>query len=272
MVISNQFLVPHLQCLHLFQCFFEAGDKKICRYIENSKIFHSKIINLEDTRLSPSDIECVTLFLTCSSHEEWIDLNLSFCYTQDHGVHIIHRGLTNCHVTITTLRLNYNGLTESSSSAISDITIRCRVKVLWINSNASVGEDERLCSIISDPSSILEELYMYSTKLSSSAAIKLFTALSENNKLRVLGISSNNITDEACDAIIMALKKNNTLVKLWMYGNPISEECAQLIIQALQHNNTLQQLDLPNYSLKIRSSAESEVNKERKPIKCQVKL
>ena len=43
----------------------------------------------------------------------------------------------------------------------------------------TIGEDERLYSIISDPSSMLEELYMYSTKLSSSAAIKLFTACTE---------------------------------------------------------------------------------------------
>ena len=274
--VENRFLEDKLKCFRLFRCFCEAGDKEMCRSIENAKSLNcnSKIIDLDNNTLSPSDVECVTVFLTCSSHKEWELLDLSWCYIQDHGVHILHRGLTSCDVTITTLDLASNGLTKSSSSAISDITISCRVKVLYISDNNTIGEDERLYSIISDPSSMLEELYMYYTKLSSSAAIKLFNALSEGKKLRVLYINSNKITDEACDAIIMAMKKNTSLVQLYMYDNPISGECAQLIVQAFQHNNTLQILLLPSYSddieKRIRLSAE-EVNKKRKS-RNQVKL
>ena len=269
------FLDDKVKCFHLFQCFFEAGDNEMCRSIENAKTFNSKIIDLGWTRLSPSDVECLTVFLTCSSHTKWIELDLRECYIQDQGVHILHRGLTGCDVTITTLYLDYNGITESSSSAISGITISCRVKELSISGNDTVGDDEKLYSIISDPSSMLEELYMYNTKLSSNAAIKLFTALSEGKKLRILGIGNNSITDEACDAIIMAMKKNTSLVVLEMYDNPISEKCAQLIVEALQHNNTLQLLWLPNYSYdaekRIRLSVE-EVNKKRESRECQVKL
>ena len=149
------------------------------------------------------------------------------------------------------------------------------MKTLDIDYNKTVGEDEKLYSIVFDPSSMLEELYMNSTKLSSNAAIKLFTALSEGKKLRILLISHNSITDEACDAIIMAMKKNTSLVRLDMEGNPISEECTQLIVEALQHNNTLQLLWLPYYSKdakkRIRLSVE-EVNKKRESRECQVKL
>ena len=143
---------------------------------------------------------------------------------------------------------------------------------LNISNNNTVGEDERLYSIMSDPSSMLEVVFMNSTKLSSSAAIKLFTALSDGKKLRVLDIANNDITDEACDAIIMAMKNNTSLVELDMYRNPISGECAQLIVQALRHNNTLQRLMLPSYSdgvkEMIRLSTE-EVNKNKES---QVKL
>ena len=273
--VANEFLDDKIKCFHLFRCFFEAGDNELCRSIENAKTFNSKIINLHRTRLSPSDVECLTVFLTCSSHKEWKRLNLSHCYIQDQGVHILHRGLTSCDITITTLWLNNNGITESSSFAISDITISCRVKELNIYGNKTFGEDERSYSIISDPSSMLEVLYMSFTTLSSNAAIKLFTALSEGKKLRILWISSNSITDEACDAIIMAMKKNTSLVELAMYNNPISEKCAQLIIEALQHNNALRLLFLPNYSedakKRIRLSVE-EVNKKRESRECKVKL
>ena len=269
------FLDDKVKCFHLFQCFFEAGDNEMCRSIENAKIFNNKIINVRWTRLSPSDVECLTVFLTCSSHKEWKRLNLSLCYIQDQGVHILHRGLTSCDVTITELDLSYNGITESSSSAISDITISCRVKTLDISGNDTVGDDEKLYSIISDPSSMLEILYMSITKLSSNAAIKLYTALSEGKKLRTLWISYNNITDEACDAIIMAMKNNTSLVELYMYDNPISEKCAQFIVESLLHNNTLQELWLPDYSedakKRIRLSVE-EVNKKRASRECQVEL
>ena len=135
------------------------------------------------------------------------------CFIQDHGVHILYCGLTSCYVTITTLVLWSNGITESSS-AISNIVISCRVKKLDIDGNNTVGENERLYSIISDPSSVLEELYMSHTHLSSNAAIKLFTALSEGNKLRVLWIHHNDITGEAGEAIVMALRKNTPLAEL----------------------------------------------------------
>ena len=275
--VENRFLEDKVKCFHLFRCFFEAGDKEMCRSIENAKTldFSSKRMILWNTRLSPKDVECVTVFLTCSSHKEWEKLHLGDCYIQDHGVHILHRGLTNFSVTIISLWLWSNGLTESSSAAISDVTISCRVKQLSISDNNTVGEDERLYSIISDPSSVLEELYMYKTKLSSNAAIELFAALSDSKKLRILSISKNDITDEACDAIIMAMKKNTSLVQLRMHSNPISGECAQLIVEALQHNNTLHLLELPCNSVdvneRIRLSAE-EVNKKRESRICQVKL
>ena len=211
----------------------------MCESIENAKLlnFNNKTINLSLNKLLPSDVECVTVFLTCSSHKEWEELDLYQCYIQDHSVHILYCALTSCDVTITELLLSNNGLTKSSA-VISDITISCRVKTMSISSNNTIGEDERLYSIISDPSSMLEELYMTSTKLSSHAAIKLFTALSEGKKLRGLYIANNDITDEACDAIIMAMKKDTSLVELFMYDNPISGECAQLmiIVQALQHS------------------------------------
>ena len=267
---DDQFFNDTVKCLHLFRCFFEAGDKEICRYIENAKSFTAcskQAINICNIKLSPSDVECMTVFLTCSSHKEWDRLLLIGAYIQDRGVQVLHRGLTSCDVTITRLHLSYNNLTESSSSAIRDITIKCGVETLNINSNRMVGESEKLYSIISDTSSMLKELDLRLTNLSSSAAIKLFTALSKGKKLRVLNISINKITDEANDAIVIAMKKNTSLVELRMVYNPISGECALLIVQALRHNNTLQQLHLNNdyprdVEERIRLSAE-EVNKKR---------
>ena len=116
---------------------------------------------------------------------------------------------------------------------------------------------------------------MTGVNLSSSGAIKLFTALSEAKKLRELWIGHNNITDEACDAIIMAMKKNTSLLQLDIYNNPISGECAQLIVLALRYNNTLKSLYLNDYPADVKSKIrllEERINWKRKSHGCQVNL
>ena len=127
--------------------------------LTSKTIMFNQYWNKQKVRLSPSDVECMTVFLTCSSHKEWKKLDLHECFIHDHGVHILHHRLKSCDVTITLL-LWSNGLTKRSYSAIGDITISHRVKMLNISDNKTVGADKRLYSIISDPSSMLEELYM----------------------------------------------------------------------------------------------------------------
>ena len=248
--ISDKFLNNQLQCLRLYHCFHEAGDVDICKTIEQSVTFSDKEIDLGNTRLTASDVECVTVFLTSSSHKEWVRLYLFHCYIQDHGLHILHRGLLHCrNITIDQLRLSYNGLTTQSSSLISDITVKCKVKELLIDGNNTIGEDEQLYSMLSSPSTMLEELDMWGTQLSSRAVVALFTAVKDNNKLKELDITSNAITDDACDTITTALKSNNCLVTLYMWNNPLTGEAIVNIVNALKVNNTLQLLRLP-YALR----------------------
>ena len=216
-----------VKCFRLFKCFFEADDKDACRSIENATIFNSKkiIINrvlnnllvglhkrllhfsfLEYYTLSPSDVVCLTVFLTCSSHKEWHVLSLNRCYIQDHGVRILHCELTRCNLTITELILSHNGLTESCFPAIIDIIISCRVKELGIDND--IYESEKLNLIISNPSSTLEILNIAWSNLSSVGAIKLFTVFGEATcKLKQLNVRccSLRVTDELYDVIIMAM-------------------------------------------------------------------
>ena len=274
--ISDKFLNNRLQCLRLYRCFHEAGDVDICKTIERSVTFSDKRINLRSTSLTASDVECVTVFLTSSFHKEWVWLYLYNCYIQDHGLHILHRGLLHCRkITIDQLQLDYNGLTTQSSSLISDIVVTCEVKLLRIDGNDTIGENEQLYSILSNPSTMLEELYMMNTKLSSRAAIAVFTALKDNNKLKGLYIAYNAITDDACAAITTALERNSCLVRLSMYSNPLTGEAIVNIVNGLKVNNTLAVLWLPKCPEDIKktiSSLQEVINKNRESRGCQVKL
>ena len=178
-------------------------------------------------------------------------------------------------VTITTLQLSRNGLTIQSSSLISDITVSCNVKELWLTGNYTIGEDEQLYSILTNPSTMLETLYMHNTQLSSTAAITLFNALKDSNKLKELYIHYNNVTDDASDAITTALERNSCLVTLRMSGNPLSGEAIVNIVNGLKDNNTLAVLKLPKCLEDIQkriSSLQEVINEKRESRGCQVKL
>jgi len=273
--ILEKFLNKPLTCLTLYRCFHEAGDKEICEIITKAKIFDHKILDFSGNRfqISASDVECISYFLTSSFHKNWLRLDLQYSYIQDHGLHIMHHALNTNNVTITELVLAKSNLTASSSSFISDIVISCKVKKLSIDANKTIGENEQLYSMLLHPGSMLEELSMYLTKLSSNAAIKLFTALGKS-KLKGLSVSNNWITDTACSVIAEAMS-NTSLVSLRMWDNPISAEAILPIVQALEGNNTLELLRLPSYSKDIETTINSlvkAINSKREKQACCVKL
>ncbi|XP_065886389.1 protein NLRC5-like [Dysidea avara] len=272
--ISSEFLNNQLKCLRLYRCFKEAGDDRMCKSIEEAEIFNNKVMNLSGTSLSATDLECVSLFLTSSSHKQWVDLNLINRYIQDRGLHTIHKYLKNCDVIINNLWLIDNGLT-SSSSFISDIVLRCKVEGLSISDNHTTGESKELYTMLTHPSSMLKILDMDNTSLSSIAARTLFTAVKDTNKLKVLNISYNNITDDVVEDIATSLATNKSLVKLWMRYNPISGEAITRIVQALRGNNTIQELVVPSYPPAITDrirSIEEEINTKRRSQGIQKKL
>ena len=274
--IAEVFLNDQLKCLRLFRCFYEADDETFYTYMQTGKTFDDKIIDLKDTSLTGYDVECITLFLTCSPHKEWKKLNMYNCHIQDHGLCILYRDLMKCDVIINELHLSFNGLTKLSSSSISDLTVHCKVKELNISGNNSIAEDPALYNMLSNPSSKLEILYMYLTGLSSTSAIVLFTALAKGNKLKQLYIINNLISDEACDVIATTMKENTSLIRLRMWGNEkISAEAAERLVQALQDNDTLHWLGLPLYSEDVEKrirSLEDEVNKNREKRECHTRL
>ena len=252
--ISQEFLKDQLKCLRLYYWFNKASDHSMCNTIEQAKIFNCKAINLQGIKLSAGDMECISLFLTSSFNKEWVELNLMDCYILDRGLNNLHRGLRHSNtITINKLWLSNSLLTTQSSSLISDIVIKYKVKMLLISANYTVGENRQLYMMLNDPCSTLEKLYMINTKLSSRGASYLFEALKDNDKLKELIITINAITDDACDAITTALERNSCLVTLKMHDNLLSTETVTNIVKCLEVNNTLQFLHLPDCHQKIIS-------------------
>ena len=111
--------------------------------------------------MTSSDMECLSAFFTSSSNKKWELLNLDNCHMQDKGLNTLCRGLYHCSETIINkVRLYNNGLTTLSSSLISKLTVKYEVKDLDIASNYAIGENQQLYIMLSNPSNMLEELYI----------------------------------------------------------------------------------------------------------------
>ena len=271
-VIADKFLKDQLKCICLYRCFNEADDHPMCNTIIEANIFESREIKLGHTILTTSDMQCISLFLASSINKQWEWLNLSSCHIRDKGLNILYRGLRHCGgVIINQLGLDNNNLTTQSSTLISEFTAKCKVKKLIISHNYTIGENQQLYAMLTDPYNSLEEINMYNTKLSVIAAIALFDGLKDNNRLKVLYIDNNVITDDACNAITTALESNSCLVKLSMYRNPLTSDAIEKIVQCLEVNNTLQLLGLPDCPQSIEHIREV-VNKKRESRGCRINL
>ena len=273
--IHRKFLYDKLKCIHLYRCFNEAsGDDSVCRTIE--KVFSDEIINFSNTTLSTNDIENIAVFLTCCYIKQWKVLDLGDCHMKDAGLHIIQRIITPSLITIEELWLSSNDLLSSSDGCLTDIVITCRVKVLSISDNKTIGQTEAFFpTILSSSSSVLETLHIDGINLSSRAAIMIFTLLKERKtKLKVLGMADNDITDDVCDVIAETLQVNSTLEYLYISGNNISKEASQLVLNSLRHNNTLTELWFPDYYKDNKQilALKDIVNEERKHRRCKTML
>ena len=188
-VIDSKFLDDKLKCFQLYRCFYEAnghGDDRVCRSIEKKHC--NGYLHLIVTALSANDIENIAIFLTCCSLTQWNVLNINRCHIRDSGLRILHRTLRSSSVTIKELWLVSNDLSFSSDDYLAEIVITCKVIVLGIGYNKTIGQSEKFFPTIissSSPPSMLETLHIYDINLSSRAAT-LFTALKEKTKLKQL--------------------------------------------------------------------------------------
>ena len=274
-IIAEKFLTDQLKCLHLFRCFSEANDDKMCTAIERA--FANKQILLGGKVLLPNEVQSVAALLTQSSVKHWDKLDLFLSHIQHHGIRILHRALKDQGITIREIIFTKNGLRSSSNSLVKDIVISCRVEVLWISYNDCVGETKDFSTILSNPACVLKTLYLRFNKLSSNAAISLFTELrsATNSQLELLEISFNHVDDYACGVIAVTLKSNKSLKRLEMYNNPITIKGVEKLLQTLHTNTTLRFLGLPKYSDHFTNQIkflETAINNKRKQYNCYEEL
>ena len=136
--IATDILKDTVKCLHLFQCFVEAGNTELMQKV-GGFITHNTI-DLSGNTLLPKDIHTLSFFLSRSTVKYWEILNLSMCYMGDNGFDTFCKDFiylkeeeNNLHIKY--VNLSYNHLTHASVSALIKLISCFRVNEIVIDNN-----------------------------------------------------------------------------------------------------------------------------------------
>ena len=139
--IANEIVSDKVKCLHLFQCFLEAGDDKICQQVGNCLMDEN--IDLSSTTLLHKDMHTLCFFLMKSTVKQWKVLDLAGCCIGDDGCEklldlLLGNGKSK--VQITTINLSNNRLTSRCILTILKLVQYFNVKELSVFDNTLDSE------------------------------------------------------------------------------------------------------------------------------------
>ena len=129
--VSKKMKEDKIKCLHLFQCFTEAGNDDMCHYVGN--LLQDGIIDLSGQALSAVNLYTLSLFLARGVRRQWKLLDLSNCYLDDENFEKFYKSyasLTKSTVFINTVNLSSNAFTQASASQIANLVLNFNVQKL----------------------------------------------------------------------------------------------------------------------------------------------
>ena len=187
--VSKNMKDNKIRCLHLFQCFAEAGNDDMCRYIGN--LLQDGTIDLSRQTLSAVEMYTLSSFLAHCVHRQWNLLDLSNCYLDDENFERFYKSytsLTKSTVYINTLDLSYNVFTQVSASQVANLVLIFNVKKLILASNEikDIGIDKSMFVALLEYPNLVESklieiqdesqvvLVLYKKGLSDSVVSELF--------------------------------------------------------------------------------------------------
>ena len=266
-------------CLHLFQCYSEAKDIKLCEIPKVlSSIFIDGNINFYSmTSLLPNHVTSLTHYMM-KSRVKWKSINLRACNICDDGMRILQQFFINFQDKATSIKsicLSGNNLTSFFGSETQEIqklteTISVistfysfqllelsnnhlsyngiielasvNVRKLDISHNNISDYEARAISECLKRNNTICELDISSNTLNNEGIIAISEAISVNRTLHKINIADNNIPDNGTEAISSCLISNKTLLELDMSKNLISKEGVMRIVKACTINRTLHKL------------------------------
>ena len=159
--VSKKMKESKIRCLHLFQCFTEAGNDDMCHYVGN--LLQDGIIDLSGQVLSAANLYTLSLFLARGVRRQWKLLDISKCYLDDENLEKFlksYTSLTKSTVYINTINLSSNFFTKVSASQIANLIINFNVRNLIFASNEirNIGVDQNTFAALKEYSNLVQSI------------------------------------------------------------------------------------------------------------------
>ena len=145
--ISKNIKENKIWCLHLFQCFTEAGNDDMCHHV--SELLQNGTIDLSRQTLSAVEMYTLSSFLARCVHRSWNLLDLSNCKIDDENFERFYKSydsLTKSKVRVNTIDFSSNKLTQLSAFKIADLVLNFDTKLCIFASNEikDIGIDQAI--------------------------------------------------------------------------------------------------------------------------------
>ena len=254
--ISKNMKEDKIKCLHLFQCFTEAGNDDMCHYIGN--LLQGGTIDLTGQALSAVELYTLSSFLARCIHRQWNLLDLSNCYLDDENFERFYKSyasLTKSMVYINTINLSSNAFTAASASQIANLVLNFNVKKVIFASNEikDLGIDQTIFAALLEHPNLTQSrfieiqdenqmnLILYKKGLNTSIASELFLLC--------------YCTTETYKDVCLYIENNSSFFEVLLNANTAS------ILKAMLHN-WISKMNFfsTNFKLSVKAINAEEIN------------
>ncbi|XP_073465469.1 NACHT, LRR and PYD domains-containing protein 3-like [Aquarana catesbeiana] len=225
------------ELLNLFYYFYESRNKALV-----SQSIISNKVDFSNVPLSPLD--CSVLSFILQSCREIEEVNLSSCNIPSEGVRKLIPALHN----IKSLILDKNHLTDSSCPHLASV-IRNNQTLRTLDLSGSNLEGPHFRDLMEAlTSSRIEELQLYNNHLPDSSCPHLASGIRNNQTLRRLILSNNNLEGPHFRDLMEALTTSRIEELELSYTRLTDSSCPHLA-SGIRNNQTLRRLDLSENKL-----------------------
>ncbi|XP_067915979.1 NACHT, LRR and PYD domains-containing protein 3-like [Heterodontus francisci] len=220
----------------------------------------SHVIGLCDTiknlDLDYCNIQCEGLQRLGPVLHKCQDLRLGFNNLGDSGVKLLSAALRNPDCKIQKLGLERNNLSDSCIEDLVAVlgTNRSLTDLYLSNNNLGDSGVKLLSAALRNPDCRIQEMHLQGNNLTACCIEDLASALSPNQSLTVLNLSSNKLGDSKVKLLSAALRNPDCKIQaLGLRDVGLTDACAQDIASALSSNQSLMELNLESNSFTDRS-------------------
>ena len=226
--LPDNILQDKMSCLYLVHCFTESPDNEIYQEVKSKVICDDTTLDLSSYNFSEEDFHKVVLYLSHSKVQQWINLDLSYCYIDDNKLACFFQKLQPFMKSLPGIRV-----LNLSNNQLSRISIHHVFKIAAIFNTVKIIlscneiQDQELCkSVISF---VEKSNDSFRTKVIHNC--ESFFLLRSQDLLQDLKLDSNltclyvircSLENDKIDSLVQVLKSSDTLSLVFLYENNLN--------------------------------------------------